>query len=88
MDSDGQHEVKSVFESIEILIKKKKDLVLNSRFLNESSIIGLSKSRENSSNFANKIARLSLSNNYKFNYRYLSGCFSFKRNKCIEYIKI
>ena len=87
MDSDGQHEVKSVFESIEILIKEKKDLVLNSRFLNESSIIGLSKSRENSSNFANKIARLSLSNNYKFVTDYLSGCFVFKRNKCIEYIK-
>ena len=87
MDSDGQHEVKSVFESIEILIKEKKDLVLNSRFLNESSIFGLSKSRENSSNFANKIARLSLSNNYKFVTDYLSGCFVFKRNKCIEYIK-
>ncbi len=88
MDSDGQHEVKSVFDSIEILIKEKKDLVLNSRFLDESSIFGLSKSRENSSNFANKIARLTLSNNYKFVTDYLSGCFVFKRNKCIEYIKV
>ena len=87
MDSDGQHEVEAVFKSIETLIKRKKDLVLNSRFLDESCINGLSKRRESSSNLANKVARLSLSNNYRFLTDYLSGCFVFRRNKCIEYIK-
>ena len=87
MDSDGQHEVKSVFNSIDSLIKSKNDLIMGSRFLKNSSIKGLSKRREEGSNFANKLARLSLSSNYKSLTDYLTGCFVFRRESCIKYIK-
>ncbi len=88
MDSDGQHEVYSVFNAIDSLIKTKKDLIMGSRFLNNSSIKGLSKRREEGSNFANKLARLSLSKNYATLTDYLSGCFVFRRDNCIKYIKL
>ena len=88
MDSDGQHEVDSVFNALDSLIKTKKDLIMGSRFLNKSSIKGLSKRREEGSNFANKLARLSLSKNYENLTDYLSGCFVFKRDTCIKYIKL
>ena len=88
MDSDGQHEVDSVFYALDKLIKTKKDLIMGSRFLNKSSIKGLSKRREEGSNFANKLARLSLSKNYEYLTDYLSGCFVFRRDNCIKYIKL
>ena len=88
MDSDGQHEVDSVFNALDSLIKTKKDLIMGSRFLNKSSIKGLSKRREEGSNFANKLARISLSKNYENLTDYLSGCFVFRRDTCIKYIKL
>ena len=87
MDSDGQHEVKSVMEAVELLINNDNDLVVGSRFLGKSSIEGLSKTRKDGSTIANKIARLSLPKKYKNLTDYLSGCFIFKRYSCIPLIK-
>tara|TARA_Y100001933_G_C18902533_1_gene523149 strand:- start:9 stop:1103 length:1095 start_codon:yes stop_codon:yes gene_type:complete len=87
MDSDGQHEVKSLINAIDFLNTNSNDLILGSRFLGKSSIEGLSKKRENSSTTANNIARLSLPRNYKTLTDYLSGFFVFKRDACIQYIK-
>ena len=39
MDSDGQHEVKSVYQSIEYLLNSGNDLIIGSRFKKGSSII-------------------------------------------------
>jgi len=88
MDSDGQHEVDTVFNALDMLIKTKKDLIIASRFLNDSKIKGLSNRRKEGSNFANKLARLSLSNNYENITDYLSGCFVFSRDNCIKYIRL
>ena len=87
MDSDGQHEVRSLFAALDYISNNNEDILIGSRFLKKSSIKGLSKHRKDSSTIANKIARLSLSNNYKNLTDYLSGFFVFKRNSCISYVK-
>tara|TARA_B100001989_G_scaffold141147_1_gene100285 strand:- start:1255 stop:2349 length:1095 start_codon:yes stop_codon:yes gene_type:complete len=87
MDSDGQHEVKSLFQAIEYILINREDLVIGSRFLDKSSVEGLSKKRKDSSSIANNIARVSLNNNYKTLTDYLSGFFLFKRYSCISIIK-
>ena len=87
MDSDGQHEVKSLIKAIDLLLKNSNDLILGSRFLGKSSIKGLSKKRRNSSTIANKLARISLPNKYKNLTDYLTGFFIFNRDKCIQFIK-
>ena len=46
MDSDGQHEVKSVYQSIEYLLNSDNDLIIGSRFKEGSSITGLSNKRK------------------------------------------
>ena len=51
MDSDGQHEVKSVYKSISYLLDSDNDLVIGSRFKKGSSIIGLSKKKGKSIKF-------------------------------------
>ena len=87
MDSDGQHEVKSLFEAIDLLCDKNSDLILGSRFLGKSSIEGLSQKRISSSSLANRISKFSLPYNYKNLTDYLSGFFIFKRDSCIKFIK-
>ena len=87
MDSDGQHEVKSVYQSIDYLLSSNKDLIVGSRFAKGSSIEGLSKKREQGSSFANHFARFTLSRNYGHLSDFMSGCFAFKRNSCINYLK-
>ena len=87
MDSDGQHEVKSVYKSISYLLDSDNDLVIGSRFAKGSSINGLSKKRVKGSSFANSFARLTLSNNYVHLSDFMSGCFTFKRNNCLNYVK-
>ena len=57
MDSDGQHEVRSLVSALDYISKNNEDMVIGSRFLKESSIEGLSKNRKESSTIANKIAR-------------------------------
>ena len=87
MDADGQHDP----SSIELALKKieitKVDLVVGSRFLEESIIEGLSKSRKRNSIMANSLARLSLYGSYSHLTDYMSGFFVFNRNSCIRYIK-
>ena len=45
MDSDGQHEVRSLFSALDYISKNNEDMVIGSRFLKRSSIEGLSKNR-------------------------------------------
>ena len=59
MDTDGQHKVENLYEAIEELIKTKKDLIIGSRFLNNSSIRGLSDNRKKGSSIANLLASYS-----------------------------
>ena len=87
MDSDGQHEVKSLFEAIDLLCNNNCDLILGSRFLGKSSIKGLSQKRRNSSTLANRISKFSLPSSYRNLTDYLSGFFIFKRDSCIKFIK-
>ncbi len=87
MDSDGQHEVKTLIEAINFLSSNSIDLIVGSRFLGKSSIKGLSKKRKDGSSIANKIAKLSLHYNYKNLTDFLSGFFAFKRDSCIQTIK-
>ena len=87
MDSDGQHEVNSIFDAIELLISSEKDLVIGSRFLNNSSIKGLSKKREKGSSIANYLARTSLSKNYFHLSDLMSGFIVINRNKVIRNIE-
>jgi len=88
MDSDGQHEVRSVYQSISYLLNSDNDLIIGSRFKTGSSISGLSKKRKKGSSMANYLARLTLPNNYGHLSDYMSGCCTFKRNSCISYIRL
>ena len=87
MDSDGQHEVKALYEAIDVLISGNYDLIIGSRFLDDSSIKGLSSKRKDGSSIANILARNTLSKKYKYITDYMSGCFVFKSIYCMEYIK-
>ena len=87
MDSDGQHEVKSVYLSIDNLLKSDNDLIIGSRFAKGSSIEGLSKKRKKGSSFANYFARFTLSRNYSHLSDFMTGCCAFKRNRCLKYLK-
>ena len=57
MDTDGQHQVESLYEAIQELLISDKDLIIGSRFLNNSSIKGLSDKRKKGSSIANKLAK-------------------------------
>ena len=64
MDTDGQHQVESLYEAIEVLLVTDKDLIIGSRFLNSSLISGLSDKRKKGSLIANSLAIFSLSREY------------------------
>ena len=87
MDSDGQHEVESVYKFIERLLNSDNALIVGSRFARGSSISGLSKKRKNGSNLANSIARLTLHRNYKEISDFMSGCFVFRRSLCMRHLE-
>ena len=87
MDADGQHDPSNIKKALEKLYFARVDLIVGSRFLEGSLIKGLSKSRENSSSFANKLARLSLYGFYNNLTDYMSGFFIFKRKACIKFIE-
>ena len=87
MDTDGQHEVSAIKIAIQKLLDDKFELVIGSRFLNESSIQGLSQERERGSIIANSIARFSLSRKYSHLTDLMSGCLVFKRQSCISLIE-
>ena len=87
MDTDGQHEVSSIKVAIQKLLDNRLDLVIGSRFLNESSIQGLSQKREGGSIIANSFARFSLPTQYSHLTDFMSGCLVFKRQSCISLIE-
>ena len=87
MDSDGQHEVNSVYQSILCLLNSDNDLIIGSRFAKGSSISGLSKKRKSGSSLANSLAKFTLHRNYENISDFMSGCFVFKRNRCLCYLK-
>ena len=87
MDTDGQHEVSSIKVAIQKLLDYRLDLVIGSRFLNESSIQGLSQKREGGSIIANSFARFSLPTQYSHLTDFMSGCLVFKRQSCISLIE-
>ncbi len=87
MDTDGQHEVNSIKVAIQKLLDNRLDLVIGSRFLNESSIKGLSQKREGGSIIANSFARFSLPTKYSHLTDFMSGCLVFKRQSCISLIE-
>lgn len=88
MDGDGQHEPSSIIEGINLLTGKNFDLVLGSRFHKKSYIKGLSNKREKGSTWANKCARRSLPNQYRFLTDYMTGFFILKINSTIDLVKI
>ena len=87
MDTDGQHEANNIYQAINLLINKQKDLIIGSRFLNKSSIQGLSQKRKMGSSLANNISKLSLSKKYSHITDLMSGCIVFNRNKVIKFIE-
>ena len=87
MDTDGQHEVSSILKGIKKLIEDKLDFVIGSRFLEKSTIKGLSEARKGGSNLANSMARFSLPNRYGHLTDFMSGCMILKRQSCISFIE-
>ena len=87
MDTDGQHEVRSVANGLKKLIEDKLDFVTGSRFLKKSSIKGLSDERKRGSNVANTLARFSLPKRYCHLTDFMSGCMILERKSCISFIK-
>ena len=87
MDTDGQHKVENLYEAIAELIKTKKDLIIGSRFLNNSSIEGLSDKRKKGSSIANSLASYSLTKNYYKLTDIMSGFMVFKSEKVLKIIE-
>ena len=87
MDTDGQHEVKTISIGIQKLIKNRLDFVIGSRFLYNSAIRGLSEARKGGSNIANLFARLSLPKQYSHITDFMSGCMILDRQPCISFIE-
>ncbi len=87
MDTDGQHQVSVMKDAIKKLLYNRLDVVIGSRFHNESEIKGLSQKRENGSKIANSVARFSLPKKYSHLTDYMSGCIVLQRKSCISLIK-
>ena len=87
LDGDGQHHPSFVLDMLDVIDKKKSDVVIGSRFLNTSKIEGLSNKRALGSNISNKLARLSLHRNYSKLTDYLSGCFCLDKEITYKFIR-
>ena len=87
LDGDGQHDPSCILNMINVMIDSQSDLVIGSRFHNASKLEGLSNRRSFGSQIANKLACVSLSNNYSFITDYLSGCFCLNRKTTIFLIR-
>ena len=87
MDTDGQHEVQSLYEAIEELLIKDKDLIIGSRFLNNSLIRGLSDKRKKGSLIANSLAKFSLSREYSKLTDIMSGFIVFKSQTVLKLVE-
>ena len=87
MDSDGQHQVESLYEAIEELLVTDKDLIIGSRFLNSSLINGLSDKRKKGSLVANSLAKFSLSREYSKLTDIMSGFIVFKSQTVLKLVE-
>ncbi len=87
IDGDGQHDPICILKMINQIINSQYDLIIGSRFLNDSKLVGLSDKRSLGSKIANKFARFSLPSNYSQITDYLSGCFCLKRETTRSLIK-
>ena len=87
MDADGQHEPNSIINGLKKFNNKNVDIIIGSRFLEESIIKGLSSKRESGSSIANFLARITLHSGYKKLTDYMTGFILLKRNSCIKYIE-
>ena len=87
MDTDGQHKVEHIENSIDCLINNRCDVVTGSRFLDNAILSGLSNQRTYGSNLANYFARLSLYGSYSHLTDYMTGFLIFRRNSCINLIE-
>ena len=87
MDTDGQHQVESLYEAIEELLVADKDLIIGSRFLNSSLIIGLSDKRKKGSLLANSLAKFSLSREYSKLTDIMSGFIVFKSQTVLKLVE-
>ena len=91
LDGDGQHHPSFILNMLEEMQRSKYDIVIGSRFLNNSKLEGLSNERSLGSKIANKMSRISLHKRYSHLTDYLSGCFCLERentNKLIKKIEI
>ena len=87
MDTDGQHQVESLYEAIEVLLVTDKDLIIGSRFLNSSLISGLSDKRKKGSLVANSLAKFSLSREYSKLTDIMSGFIVFKSQTVLKLVE-
>ena len=87
LDGDGQHHPSFILDMLEKIKKNKSDIVIGSRFLNDSKLEGLSNKRSLGSKIANKLARISLHKNYTKLTDYLSGCFCLEKEMSNKYIR-
>ena len=87
MDTDGQHQVESLYEAIQELLISDKDLIIGSRFLNNSSIKGLSDKRKKGSSIANKLAKYSLSKEYLKLTDIMSGFMVFRSLRVLKLVE-
>ena len=87
MDTDGQHEIKTTSNLFNKIKREKLDIVIASRFLQESQIENFPIIRLYFSKFGNFLSRMSLSSQYSFLTDYMSGCFILKKQSCQKYIK-
>ncbi len=87
MDTDGQHQVESLYEAIDVLLVTDKDLIIGSRFLNSSLISGLSDKRKKGSLVANSLAKFSLSREYSKLTDIMSGFIVFKSQTVLKLVE-
>ena len=87
IDGDGQHDISSIPKVLNKILNKKIDLIIGSRFHKDSTLKGLSESREVGSNMANYISRFSLSRAYSHLTDYMSGFFVVKINSIQPFLR-
>ena len=87
LDGDGQHHPSFILNMLEEMQRSKYDIVIGSRFLNNSKLEGLSNERSLGSKIANKMSRISLHKNYSKLTDYLSGCFCVEKEMTKKYIR-
>ena len=87
LDGDGQHDASCVLDLVTEIRESNADIVIASRFLNQSLLSGLSEKRSLGSKLANRAARISLSSKYQNLTDYLSGCFCINSKNTESLIK-